>query len=76
MTVILMQNENCLTLWIMTLLLSIVYSVLAFNLILRNYKTFDRFTILLTLFGLFGMLLEMSSALGGWLISRHLAQKD
>ena len=51
---------------IISVFCSISYFVLAYALIIRNCGTFDRFTLLITFFGLLSALMDTSAAFLVW----------
>ena len=53
-----------------------VYLVMAFKLIFIRYKTYDRFTLILTFVSIISMGIETGSACGAWYMSSHEATKS
>lgn len=67
---IVMHQKYCFSLFAVSCTLFLVYTAMAFRMIICRYKTFDRFTLVLTGFGLLALFTDTGSALGAWLLSR------
>ena len=69
---ILLNESNCLSLFISSTVLSLAYTALSSQLILRNCSHYDRFTLSLTLVGILGMLMDTGAAIGAYIVSRRI----